>query len=68
MLCYLVFYPFLTNFIAQHSFTGVPNAQLVKEKADIAIAYKNKSVAEQVSPGRQYLVLEMPGDLLIYFN
>ena len=28
--------------------TGVPNAQLVKENAYVARAYKNKSVAEQV--------------------
>jgi hypothetical protein len=28
---------------------GVPNAQLVKEKTDTAIVYKNKSVAEQNS-------------------
>lgn len=37
---------------------GVPNAQLVKEKADIAIAYKNKSVAEQNS-------LDISWDLLM---
>ena len=29
--------------------TGVPNSQLVKEKSDLAITYKNKSVAEQNS-------------------
>jgi class 3 adenylate cyclase len=29
--------------------TGVPNAQLVKERASIAIVYQNKSVAEQNS-------------------
>lgn len=29
--------------------TGVPNAQLVKEKATIATVYKNQSVAEQNS-------------------
>ena len=28
--------------------TGVPNAQLVKEKAYVARTYNNKSVAEQV--------------------
>lgn len=28
---------------------GVPNAQLVKEKADVAVHYKNRSVAEQNS-------------------
>ena len=31
--------------------TGVPNAQLVKEGAEIAAIYKNKSVAEQNSIG-----------------
>mmetsp|Transcript_12927 Transcript_12927/g.30656 ORF Transcript_12927/g.30656 Transcript_12927/m.30656 type:complete len:1240 (-) Transcript_12927:54-3773(-) len=29
--------------------TGVPNAQLVKEESDVALFYKNKSVAEQNS-------------------
>jgi 3'5'-cyclic nucleotide phosphodiesterase len=29
--------------------SGVPNAQLIKEKAHVAVAYKNKSVAEQNS-------------------
>ena len=29
--------------------TGVPNMQLVKEKAHVAVVYKNRSVAEQNS-------------------
>jgi len=33
----------------QFCFTGVPNAQLIKEKAHVAGAYKNKCVAEQNS-------------------
>jgi hypothetical protein len=38
--------------------TGVPNSQLVKEKAHIAVEYKNKSVAEQNS-------LDLAWDLLM---
>jgi hypothetical protein len=38
--------------------TGVPNAQLVKEKAHIASLYKNKSIAEQNS-------LDLAWDLLM---
>lgn len=37
--------------------TGVPNAQLVKEGAEIASIYKNKSVAEQNSIGTLDTVL-----------
>lgn len=36
--------------------TGVPNAQLVKEGAEIASIYKNKSVAEQNSIGEYSVV------------
>lgn len=40
--------------------TGVPNAQLVKEEADIAILYKNKSVAEQNSVDLAWNLLMQP--------
>ena len=40
--------------------TGVPNAQLVIEEADIAILYKNKSVAEQNSVDLAWNLLMQP--------
>jgi class 3 adenylate cyclase len=45
--------------------TGLPNAQLVKENADIATIYKNKSVAEQNSVDIAWDLLMEPsyGDL-----
>lgn len=39
----------LSGLIHDVDHTGVPNSQLVKEKQQVAIAYKNKSVAEQNS-------------------
>ena len=44
---------------------GVPNMQLVKEKADIAVYYKNKSVAEQnsVDLAWELLMEDTYGDL-----
>jgi 3'5'-cyclic nucleotide phosphodiesterase len=39
---------------------GVPNAQLVKEKVDVAVRYKNKSVAEQNSVDVAWSLLMEP--------
>ena len=40
--------------------TGVPNAQLIKENADIAEYYKNRSVAEQNSLDLSWRLLMDP--------
>jgi hypothetical protein len=53
-------FSYLSIVIHDVDHSGVPNAQLVKEQTDLAVLYKNKSVAEQNSVDLAWDMLMQP--------